>query len=201
VALAEDKIAEANTLITESIALRQELGETISLAQSKLVLAEIQWEQGRYEAAGKTAREAAASFHAVLASGWEAEASLVLGRSALALGDARQARASLDTASRLLNDSKDLPRLIRRDLLQARLQFAAGQQAESAAILERLSEQAGRAGLRRAQMEIRLALVQTGRATAASLVADARKAGFHLIERKAGESVPASPPHSGGDLR
>jgi hypothetical protein len=97
----------------------------------------------------------------------------------------RLARASFDSADRLLRDSKDLPRLIRRDVTQARLQFAAGQQAEAAAILDRASEEAGRAGLRRSLLEIRLATVQTGRAPAAPLVADARQAGFHLIARKA----------------
>ena len=46
VALAEDRLPDAQQMIAESISLRQQLGESVSLAQSKLVLADILLEVG-----------------------------------------------------------------------------------------------------------------------------------------------------------
>ena len=62
VALAEDRLAEADTLIAESTTLRQELGENLALAESKLIHSEILLEQNNAAAAEKSAREAAATF-------------------------------------------------------------------------------------------------------------------------------------------
>jgi tetratricopeptide (TPR) repeat protein len=182
VALVQDRLAEARTLVAESISLRQQLGETITLAQSKLVLAEALREQGRATEAETTAREAAASFRAAQAPGLEAEALLTV--AAAQLDRSIGARAPLDAAAALLHASGDARLSIRRDILLARVQLANGRQSEAFTILERSIEQAHGLGLVGVEMEARLAMAQGGRA-AAALGAEARKAGFLLIGRKA----------------
>ena len=184
VALEQDRLAEAHDLITESISIRQQLGETISIAQSKLVLSSILLEQGHAAEAEKTAREAAAVFHTAQAPGLEVEAALSaaaaqLGRNPL------QARASLKSAKELLPDHRDARVSLRRDILLARLRLADAQPAESLAALERSREQARRLGLLAEELQVRLTMAQAGQTAAAALSADARKAGFLLIARKA----------------
>jgi serine/threonine protein kinase/tetratricopeptide (TPR) repeat protein len=183
VALAQDRLAEARTLVAESISLRQQLGETITLAQSKLVLAEALREQGRAAEAENTAREAAAAFRAAQAPALEAEALLTV--AAAQLDRDIGARAPLDAAATLLRESRDARLSIRREILLARVHLANGRQSDAFTILERSVEQARGLGLVGVEMEARLAMAQGGRA--AALGAEARKAGFLLIGRKAGE--------------
>ena len=185
VALAQDRLPDARNLIAESISLREQLGEAISLAQSKLVLSDILLEQGRPLEAMQAAQEAAAAFRAAQAPGGEAEAALMAAASELER-NLRQARASLQRASQLMRDSHDARLVLRHDLLLARLHLAEGRPAESLALLQRNIEQARRTGLLAAEFDARLACMQAGQpAAAGALSADAHRAGFLLIERKA----------------
>ena len=168
VSLAEDRLPEANTLIAESTSLRRELGEQIALAQSQSIHSEILLEQNNAAAAERAAREAAASFHRASAWGWEGEAALAVARAQLARGDAERAAVSLDSASAILRDSKDMRLLLRRDITLARIRQALGRQDEAAAILDRAMADAQRAGFAGIAFEIRLALAQTGRLPADS---------------------------------
>jgi tetratricopeptide (TPR) repeat protein len=121
VALAQGKVAEASSLIAESISLREQLGEAISLAQSKLALSSILLRLESFAAAEKEAREAARSFHAAGAAGWEAEGLLAVAEAQIARGNRAQAKAALEAAGRLLRESRDAHALRRRDRVLARL--------------------------------------------------------------------------------
>jgi len=185
VSLAQDRLPEAGTLIAESTALRQELGERIALAQSQLIRSEILVEQRDPVAAERAARDAAASFHAASAWGWEGEANVAMARAQLDRGETAPAGVSLEKATALLRESKDLRLLLRRDITLARLRYALGRQEEAASMLDRALAEARRVGLSGVAFEARLAMVQTGRAPADQLAADARTAGYLLIARKA----------------
>ena len=180
-----DRVPEADTLIAESIALRRELGESISLAQSNLIHSAILLEENDTSAAERSAREAAASFHRAGAWGSEAEAAVAIARAQVDRGDAEHARATLDGAAKILRDSKDARLLLRRDVTLANIQSALGRQEEAAATLETALADARRLGFAGVQFEIRLSMVKAGRAPAAQLAADARTAGFLLIARQA----------------
>ena len=185
ISLAEDRLPEADTSIAESTSLRRELGEQIALAQSQSIHSEILLEQNNAAAAERAARDAAASFHRASAWGWEGEAALAAARAQLARGDAERSAVSLDSASAILRDSKDMRLLLRRDITLARIRQALGRQEEGAAILDRAMADAQRAGFAGIAFEIRLALAQTGRLPADQVAAEARNGGFLLIARKA----------------
>ena len=79
----------------------------------------------------------------------------------------------------------DVRLLLRRDLALADIQYALGRREESGVILDKALAEANRTGLGGLAFEIRLAMVKAGRSPAAPLAAEARKAGFLLIARKA----------------
>ena len=183
--MTQDRLVEADSLIAESIKLRQELGESISLAQSELIDSAILMEENKTPAAERAARDAAATFHRAGAWGSEAEAAVAIARAQLAGGDAARARATLDGSEKLLRDSKDARLLLRRDITQADILYALGRRDESAAILDKALAEAGRIGLTGVALEIRLEMVRAGRTPAPQLASDARNAEFLSIARKA----------------
>ena len=184
-ALDQDRLDEARSLASESISIRQGLGEAISLAQSKLVLAEILLAEDRAGGAERAIREAVAAFRTAHARGWEAEALLALARSQAARGAGGAARGSLDAAERLLRGVKDVRLHVLLEIARGRVQFALGAKPDAVRILDRALAEASRLDMPKLQFEARLAMVQMGRAQAAQLVSDARRAGFHLIARRA----------------
>jgi eukaryotic-like serine/threonine-protein kinase len=187
VALEQDRLADARSLILESIALREQLGEAISLAQSKLALSRVLIAQGHASEAEALAQEVSTVFHTTQARGLEAEAALTCADAQLGR-KARTAKASVDRATELLREVPDVWLTLRRDIVRAQLGVADGGKGESLAILEGDLEHAHRIGMVPAELHARLALAQAGRTTAAAgLAADARKAGFLLIARKAEE--------------
>jgi tetratricopeptide (TPR) repeat protein len=185
VALAQDRLSEAGALISESIALRQELGENIALAESKLIHSAILLERNNASAAEKDAREAAATFNQAAAWGREGEAAVVVARAQLARGDAAGARATLAAANKFLADSKAARLRLRRDVTQARVLYALGRKEEAAAILDRALAESLRPGFLGMALEIRLASMEAGEASTPQLALDAQQAGFLLIARKA----------------
>jgi tetratricopeptide (TPR) repeat protein len=192
-ALAEGKTADAHNQIAESIALREQLGELISLAQSKLVLADILLEEHQPEAAETTAREATVRFRGAHADGWEAEAELAQARAQLARGNTLAARESTDRAARLLRESKDVFLVALRDRVWALTEVAMGRKQAAIPLLERVLADTTRIGLLGMQFETRLALVEAGAVPAAPLAADARAAGFLRIARLAGSESANRP--------
>ena len=121
VALAQDRLPEATSLIAESISLRQELGEIIALAESNLIHAAILLEQDKAAAAEKWARDAAATFHRTGAWGREGEAGVIIASAQLARGAAAAARETLAASDKYLSDSKDARLRLWRDRTQARV--------------------------------------------------------------------------------
>jgi hypothetical protein len=135
------------------------LGETISLAQSKLVLSAILLARGSAAEAEKAAQEAASAFGAAHAPGLEAEAALVCAAAQLGRSASR-ARVSLDRARELLRNSRDAQLTIRRDILTARLRLTEGRRSDSLAMLESALEQAHRIGLAGAEREARATIAK-----------------------------------------
>jgi hypothetical protein len=185
VLLDQDQAAEARGMITESIAIRQQLGERISLAQSRLVLASIQLEEGDAGGAEATAREAAQTFREVGTRSLEASAELAIARALLARSEAKRANERWQAAEGLLRDSQDVRLTLTREVVRAAIQTAMGRKQEASAVLNRALGEAHRFGLVGAQLEIRLAMAGLNRAGAAALASDARRSGFLRISRKA----------------
>jgi serine/threonine protein kinase len=185
VALAQDRLSEAAALIAESISLRQELGEKIALSDSHVIQSSILLEQGNAAAAEKTARDAAATFHDAGAWGPEGEALVCVAAAQLSRGDEAGAQATLDSADKILADSKDARLQLRRRITRARVAHALGRQEEAVAILGRTLGESRRLALPGMSFEVLLAGVKANPSSGAQLASDAEQAGFLLIARKA----------------
>src|SRR5205823_5479273 len=109
------------------------------------------------------AREAALEFERARATGWQAEASLVLARAGIARKNWGEADRNLGLARRLLVSSKESNLLVLAEEVAAESHAAQGQSAAAAPSLERALSDAGRFNLPVREMEIRLALARLGR--------------------------------------
>ena len=185
VALAEDRLTEAATLISESTTLRQELGENIALAECKLIHSAIALERNNAAAAEKNARDSAATFRLASAWGKEAEAAIAIARAQLARGNEQGALATLASVGKFVTDSKDARLRLWRDNTQARVLYALRRKDESAAVLDRALAESQRLGFLGLAFEARLASMDLGKTPPAQLASDAQQSGFLLIARKA----------------
>jgi hypothetical protein len=186
-ALAQDRLPEATSLIAESISLRQELGEINALAESNLIHAEILLEQEKAAAAEKSARDAAATFHRSGAWGREGDAGITIARAQLARGAAAAANQTLAAADKYLSDSRDARLRLWRDRTQAGILHALDRHEEAAAILGRGLSESRRLGFLGMTLEMQFAGLRAGISPAPQLATDAQQAGFLLIARKVRE--------------
>ena len=186
VALAQDRLREAAALIGESIALRQELGERIAVAESNLVYSAILLEQNQIPAAEKAARDAAAIFRAASAGGLEGDALLAIARAQLAAANAAAARSTLAAADKVLAGINHARLRLLRDSTHVRVLQALGRNDEAARILDRALAQSRRLSMPGTTFQLQLARLELGGPPPAQqLAADAQRAGYLLVARKA----------------
>jgi tetratricopeptide (TPR) repeat protein len=185
VVLAQDRVPEARALIGESIALRQELGEKIALAESNLIYSAILLEQNQASLAEKAARAAAETVRAASGGVPEGDALVAVARAQLARRNAVGARSILAAADKALADTQDARLRLRRDSTQAAVLYALGRKDEAAAILDRALAQSRRLGIVGMTFELRLASLELREAFPQQLAADAKRAGYLLVARKA----------------
>jgi hypothetical protein len=167
------------------VKLRQELGETIALAQTDVTRSEILLERARAAEAERSARDAQVRFRRAGVWGGEAEAAVAISRALLARGDAAGAAAALDAAAKPLRDSKDARLQLRRDLTLAEIRQKQGRADEAGSLLDAALSSARRQGFTGLAFEIEWAMAQAGRLAAPELAREARSAGYLLVARKA----------------
>jgi tetratricopeptide (TPR) repeat protein/TolB-like protein len=186
VAIAEDKLQEARERLEEAMKIRLGLGEKLALAQSTLIMAQLKLAEGDPKDAVRYAREAVPEFDRLKAAPLsQAEAYLVAADMLSAAGQVGEARGRLSAAEARLRQSSDRGLLLRALLTRARIDAAQGRKAEAARSLDKALSDAGRYGLPQMEFEARLGLARLGRGSVQPIAADAAKAGFQGIARRA----------------
>jgi eukaryotic-like serine/threonine-protein kinase len=189
VAIAEDRLADARRYLEESITIRQGLGEKLALAQSRLGMAELLMEEGDVRAAVRSARDAVPEFDRLQAAPARAEANLVFAAALAAARQGGEARVRLSAARAQLRTSSDRGLSLRELLVKGKVEASGGRKAEAVRALEQAISGAGQYELPGLELEARLELARLGTGSAAQVAADAGKAGYRLVARKANALV------------
>jgi len=194
-ALDRDRLADAEGLLSESLALRQKRGE-YTVPESEVLIARLRLERGKWDEAHRLAEKASGEFAAAGRKADQADAGAVAAEALLLGGHRDEAKKSADVARALLDDTASADARVPVLLAGARVESALGR-AQAARndveAAERLAQKIGWKGL---VLETRLAaaeldaagLAAVGRsasAGASSLAADARAMGFELIAKRA----------------
>jgi tetratricopeptide (TPR) repeat protein/predicted Ser/Thr protein kinase len=185
VAIAEDKLHDARLYLEESNQIREALGEKLALAQNKLAMAALLMEEGNPQEAVRCARDAAPEIDRIKAAPAQAEAYLALGEALLAARQPAEARIWLQAAAARTKADGDRTLHLRALFLRARIEAAQGSKPQALRTLEEALAEAGRYGVPAMELEARLAMSALGRGAAQPIAADAAKAGFALLARKA----------------
>ncbi|MCP4661954.1 MAG: protein kinase [bacterium] len=196
VLLAEGDLAGAQKALDESIAIRSDLGERGTVAETQSTYAVLWLELENPSKAAAVARQAAEKFHQEERRDEAARAYTRLARAFLAQGRLAEARNIHVSATQYANRSESPQLRLSVDITAARLLAADGDGDADAALrrLESILDEATERRLSGLELEARLALGQielaSGKTTAGrlrleSLAADADSKGFRLIASKA----------------
>jgi tetratricopeptide (TPR) repeat protein len=199
VQLAQDDLAEAEKDYREALQIGEKLGAKGDAASARLALANLLLEKQQPGDAESTARRAMEEFRAEKNVNEEAAAHAVIAQARLAQGQLAEAQAEIDQARNL--QMHDQTTWLAVELTAARLQAKTG---KSAAALHQLGDLLAKARsmrllgselqLRWAQAEAQLASGNRNAAgaTLKRLEADATRAGFTLVARKAASLGPGA---------
>ncbi|HEX7181858.1 MAG TPA: tetratricopeptide repeat protein [Thermoanaerobaculia bacterium] len=189
----EGDLVEARRRHAAALDLRTALGEKGTEAESRLALASLLLDSGEPARAAELARAAAEELARQKFTGGEAVALTTLALASSAQEDAAGAKAALDRAAILVAADQDLRKRLTVALHTARLRRSsiAG---DTEAALQKVLDEASRAGLLDLQLEARLALAELeiehggadGPAKLAAVQQEAKALGYGLIARKAG---------------
>ncbi len=176
------------------MALRNQVGEKQTVAETQVALAQLSIEEGHAadaEAAMRTCKE---QFHREHQADDELAASIVLTNALLAQGKHDEARKELQAGEILAGNSQNRLERLQFALVSARVLLASGQSGSSRQHLNRILGEARHYGFMGVELEARLALAQSekksGQTAAAqsqllALERAARAQGFGLIAHKA----------------
>ncbi|MBI2840284.1 MAG: tetratricopeptide repeat protein [Acidobacteria bacterium] len=194
VLLAQGDIAGARRAHEEALSLRTQIAEKGSIADSRLALAGLSFEEGALAAAASDAAAAAAEFESEKIADLHALAEATRARAQAAMGKTAEARSAMMKSKSLTNRSQDLLVRLQVRLAEAGVRAAAGDHGVSLQLLQSVIDEAARAGLVSIELNATLAMGETeiaagarasGRSRLEKLEKEAREASFLLIARKA----------------
>lgn len=189
--LAQDDLPAAEENYQKSLSIETQIGEPGSIASSRLALAGLQMERNGAAQALTLARQAAAEFQAEKNGDQEAAAHTLIARALMAQNQLADAQTEIARARSLPVSDKSIG--LSRDIVGARLLAAQGNR-ESLGRLAGLLAQARLLQLPGYEFQIRLAQAEaqahfgdaaSAHAALQKLEADATRAGFKLLARKA----------------
>lgn len=198
----EDAQARARKSHEEALAIRKEIKEALTTAESQVAIARLLLEEGHPEQAEATARTALEAFRGKSTDG-QALAGAALARALLAQGKTAEAQTAVAGARALAAKSQDIHARLSVAIAAAQVLAAGGKTGEASQLLEAGLAEASKLGLVPWQHEIRFALgqveIRAGRAAAGRvrlevLEKEARTRGFGLIARKAATARSALTP-------
>jgi len=191
------RLADADRMFSESLALRRQKGE-YTVPESELLLAHLRLEQGKWEEARRLAEKASGEFAAAGRKSDQAGAGAVDAEAMLLGGKRDDAKASADAARALLGDEASADARVPVLLASARVESALGRPDAARTDVEAASRLAAKTAWQSLILESRLAAAEldaTARPAAApaeagSLAVDARSLGFERIAKRAEKLAP-----------
>jgi ATP/maltotriose-dependent transcriptional regulator MalT len=195
---AHGDLAAARKRHEGALALRDQIGEEGTAAESRLALAELSIDQGRLAEAQTLVQQAADEFRKERETEFEAAAYAIGARSLLAAGKSSEAASTIIRAEQLLRGTEDREARLLVGIDGARVQAAQGNTAQAIAELQPIVGEAKKYGYLGYELAARLAVVETemksggsseARRKLVSLAAEAQAKGFGLIAGKAGVAL------------
>jgi len=177
-------LAGARTEADAALALQQSLGAKGSAAETELTLAMVDLEEGKAGEAEKRLRAAVAELEREGVVENQTAAHDLLARALLAEGRIADAQVEIGRAAKLVEGNQTLILHVAHDLAEARVLAAAGKPDAALSRLDAATAIAKHPPYGGLLLEARLLRVAMNRPDA-SLAADAHRAGFELIARKA----------------
>ena len=193
--MAEGLLAEATKHHQEALAIRQQIGEKATIPESRVALAEIAVDEGRFAEGEGLARPAAEQFAAEKMFDQAAVAYAMLARARLAQGKIAGARQAIDRATTFSGKIGDRFVVLSVAMTAARVRAASGQPTAAVKSLEATAEEATtigfvelrlRALLALGELEMQLGNSAAGRLRLETIEKEAAARGFGLIARHAG---------------
>ena len=195
---AHGDLAAARKRHEGALALRDEIGEEGTAAESRLALAELSIDQGRLAEAQALVQQAADEFRKERETEFEAAAYAIGARSLLAAGKSTEAANTITKANDLMRGTEDREARLLVGIDGARVRAAQGNMAQAIAELQPIVAEAKKYGYLGYELEGRLALAKIemnsgggpeARRKLVSLAAEAQAKGFGLIAGKAGVAL------------
>ncbi len=190
----EGDLAAAEQHYSEALRIQEQLGQKADAATSRVWLAMLARENGRFAEGQKLAEDAAAEFAAEKDAHSEAAARLVLADIFLLNGNADSARAQIVNAQKLTDSAGDRSLASSISLMQAKIDTHTGGAEKVIPGLQALEKDARKSGSLSDALDARVALGEAqlkagrtaeGRKTLASAAQEAKSKGLGLIEKKA----------------
>jgi len=195
---AEGHLEDARKAHLDALAIREQLRETLTIAESRVRLAALAIEQGQTMEAEALARLAAQESLRSKQADDESLARAVLARALFEQNRLVEATKEIARSSELLGESENREARLALRILDGRVTAASARNADGARTIEATRLEAAKAGLVGLELEARLALGEiemrsgkqsSGRARLESLQKDAAARGFGLIARKSARAV------------
>jgi hypothetical protein len=199
VSLAQGRFADARTHHDAALAIRTQIGDPGTMAESRVLLAELAIEEGRARDAETLARSAAEQFAKERILDQAATAYAVLARARLAQNNHAAARQAADRAAALAAKLQNRYVRLVTSVDVARVYGAAGREADATRILDATLVEATTRGLVEIQLaagvalgeiEMRAGRAAEGRSRLAAVQKQAASRGFALIARRAAAGAP-----------
>jgi tetratricopeptide (TPR) repeat protein len=191
-------LAQARKLFDEALAMQQQLGETGSVAETRLALAELACNSGRPGEAEPLAQDAMKVFEAQNEPDAEIVAATLLSRSLLEQGKVKDAAASLEVPLKRAEKSSDVTTRLSLMLAHANVLAAGNERALAERAARRVLAEAPKdmfrlrleASLTLGEIQIKEKHAAQGRQRLEEVSRLAREKGFDLIARKASAAHP-----------
>ena len=195
------RLADADRMLAESLAIRQQK-EEYTVPESEILIAHLRLEERKWEDARRLAEKASGEFAAAGRKADQAGADAVEAEALLSSGRPDEARKIVEAAGRLLDEKTSPDARIPVLLARARVEGALGRWQEARSDVQAAEGLAEKIAWKNLVLETRLASAEldaasgapAGSAPAARLATDARTLGFERIAGRAGRiaGIPAS---------
>jgi serine/threonine protein kinase/tetratricopeptide (TPR) repeat protein len=192
--MAEGDLLQSRKNLEQALQIRNEIEETSNAAASRLQLASLSIEEGNAADAEHVAREVRDEYRKEGHPDDEVGADVVLLQALFAGKKSPEAQKELGNIKLLSSKSQNVPNRLALEIIDARIQAAAGKQGDALQGLVITMREAVKSGFVPSQFEVRLVQGDieltsgksgSGRVGLATLQKDAASKGFGLIEQKA----------------
>jgi tetratricopeptide (TPR) repeat protein len=197
ISLIRDQVSQARDQQEQVLKIQKELGDSVEIARSQIVLATIAIEQGKPAEAEALVRAAAPQFEQQTIATGASQSAALLARALLAQSKISDAEAAAANAMALAEHTSDRSTHLIASLVAAEVNARSGKDAAATKALQSVLSESVRDGYKEFEFEARLDLGRlelrssraSGRQRLEKLREDAGQRDFRLIARKAREEL------------